>query len=477
MMSSHLKQLRSTALQTSMFFLFLSIAASTTFAQQSAVYVDFKPADSSKSMLKMATEKKVVTILTSGGYVNIKLTAAFKSTKGLAYYAYYKGKRKGSSNQFNGPIYLNPGNAYLIDVMDLSTDTLVRQYHLLRPKLLPKIELYRENKELFHATKTDRSANEFVLSPADRIALKVAPRTDFPNMEVEYTLLNLKTKRSQYGIASATFKNLVFEANTAYQLRYSYVAQQESVAIIYIRVKPYWYQSSVTYILLALAVVMIGVFLLISVLKKKINTAQKEQQKMEQAAIRLQSLLNPHFTFNALSAIQGLMNTNRIDEANLYLQEFSALLRQSLAKSQEVYTTLDQELEMMRLYIKLEAFRFNFAWEIEIAPTLNPSVLEIPTLLLQPLVENAIKHGLSKLGAQGKLQLICSAGQKKDTFVIMVKDNGSWIAQTGSGYGLALTKERIATINKMKKSEHITLDFDQQSGTTAILTFHHWIED
>ena len=186
-------------------------------------------------------------------------------------------------------------------------------------------------------------------------------------------------------------------------------------------------------------------------------------------------MLNPHFTFNALSSIQGLINTDRIDEANIYLEEFSTLLRQTLSKSQQVYTTLDQELEMMRLYIKLEAFRFNFYWEIEVSRELNPSVLEIPTMLLQPLIENAIKHGLSTLGSEGKLHIVCKEGEKKDTFVIMVKDNGTWINSSAMGYGLSLTAERIATINKLKRDEKIDLYFDKSAGTTAILTFYNWL--
>jgi LytS/YehU family sensor histidine kinase len=148
-----------------------------------------------------------------------------------------------------------------------------------------------------------------------------------------------------------------------------------------------------------------------------------------------------------------------------------------LAKSQQVYTTLDQELDIIRLYIKLEAFRFNFFWEIDISPDLNPATIEIPTLLLQPLIENAIKHGLSKLAEQGKLQVSCKTGLKSDTFVISIQDNGTWINKTGPGYGLALTNERIATINKMKKGQSITLEFKKDTGTNAMLTFHNWIEN
>ena len=109
------------------------------------------------------------------------------------------------------------------------------------------------------------------------------------------------------------------------------------------------------------------------------------------------------------------MNTDRIDDANYYLQEFSLLLRKTLAKSQSVYNSLDQELEMMKMYIRLEALRFGFVWNIEIDGEINISEIEIPTLLIQPLIENAIKHGLSNLEIREKI--VVEKGQKESTLL------------------------------------------------------------
>jgi two-component system LytT family sensor kinase len=76
------------------------------------------------------------------------------------------------------------------------------------------------------------------------------------------------------------------------------------------------------------------------------------------------------------------------------------------------------------------------------------------------------------------LRIICREGEKKNTFVIVVKDNGTWLnKKTDSGYGLSLTAERILTINKLKEEQAIVLDFNKQSGTEAILTFHNWIDN
>ncbi len=459
------------------FFIVLCFpSALSTHAQRTTKYIDFEATGIAGSQIKIISQEKFVRVLTTGGYVNTRLTDAYKRSEGLNFRSYYKEKKdeKIVDNLFDGPVYMYPGNEYFIDVFEQASNKLVMRYVLQRPKLSPKIEFYRQNNTHFYTTKTDGRDGELSLSPGEKVRLEIAQRKDFEGMEVEYSLRNLKTMRMQHGSSKHAFQNLVFAANTNYELRFNYVVQKESVGVLYIHVKPHWYQSPITYLVLLVVLVAIGILLLTLALKKKISSSQKEQEKLEQAAIRLQSLLNPHFTFNALSTIQGLMNTNRIDEANVYLQEFSSLLRQTLAKSQQVFNSLDQELEMMRMYIRLEAFRFNFSWTIEIAEVLNTSVIEIPTLLLQPLIENSIKHGLSGLGDKGQLTIICKEGQKKDTFVVVIKDNGTWVDKP-AGYGISLTKERIRTLNTLRKEQTIVLDYNKQSGTEAILTFHHWI--
>jgi len=109
---------------------------------------------------------------------------------------------------------------------------------------------------------------------------------------------------------------------------------------------------------------------------------------------------------------------------------------------------------------------------------LNQSAIEIPTLLLQPLVENAIKHGINGLGQDGRLEIICKPGQEKASLIIVVKDNGKWIDKpSDSGYGLVLTRKRISTINKMKEDQDIVLEFHKGPGTEAVLIFYNWLNN
>jgi two-component system LytT family sensor kinase len=450
------------------------ITAPMLHAQQQSEYLSFETTGIEGSQVKTITQGKFVRVLTTGGYVNVHLTDLFKTTSGINGRVY--NKQQAVYNSLNKSLYLYPGNEYFLDVFETATDKLLKRYILQRPKLYPQIAFYKNDGSRFFQTKPDGKDAQLNLVPNDRIKLEIIQPKDFNEMMVEYSLRNLETKQIERGSSAHAFKELTFAGNTDYELRINYVVQRESTSIIYIHVKPHWYQSYLTYGILLVILMLITAFLIRLRFQKKISSSIKEQQRLEQAAIRLQSLLNPHFTFNALSSIQGLMNTNRIDEANQYLQEFSALLRQTLANSQQVYTSLSQELDTMRLYIKLEAFRFNFSWQIEVSPDLDPSAIEVPTLLLQPLIENAVKHGLSKLGNQGKLYITCTRGQKKDTFVVSIKDNGTWINKTDLGYGLALTQERITTMNALNKGQHITLAFEKIVGTNAILTFHNWID-
>ena len=131
---------------------------------------------------------------------------------------------------------------------------------------------------------------------------------------------------------------------------------------------------------------------------------------------------------------------------------------------------------MMEIYIRLEALRFNFDWHISVDESLNTSEIEIPTLLLQPLIENAIRHGLSRLSEFRNLTITCGYGTRKNSLVIEVKDNGEGLdPNTELGYGLSLTHKRIEAINQLSSLGEIKLDFESQSGTRATLTFINWL--
>ena len=130
--------------------------------------------------------------------------------------------------------------------------------------------------------------------------------------------------------------------------------------------------------------------------KQKKERNRRRIRELELRAIRSQ--MNPHFIFNALSSIQNLINRSASQEANEYLIDFSRLLRKVLATSEKKLVPLSDEIEQLQLYLKLEQLRFPFSYSLTVDKNIEPDAIEIPGMLIQPFVENAVKHGIAPRG-------------------------------------------------------------------------------
>lgn len=152
--------------------------------------------------------------------------------------------------------------------------------------------------------------------------------------------------------------------------------------------------------------------------KSKIQV-EKQLIELEQKALRMQ--MNPHFIFNALNTIKGYYTEGNLVEASTYISKFSKLLRK-LLESEEQITTLDNEIEMLKLYIELTQIRYEgkFNYSIVISKDIQTSELLIPNLLLQPLVENSIIHGLGPKTEKGILQVVFN---KDNEFLFCIVDD------------------------------------------------------
>lgn len=162
---------------------------------------------------------------------------------------------------------------------------------------------------------------------------------------------------------------------------------------------------------------------------------RKNQEKLQRSHLErdiriselkaLKAQLNPHFIFNALNSIQDYIIQNERELASDYLGTFADLMRIYLHHSQEGTICLNEEIEALRLYLELEAVRLedNFSYTIEQDPMLDLYQIEIPTMLVQPYVENAIKHGLfHKKGARNiTIKFSCHS---KQSVMVLIRDNG-----------------------------------------------------
>jgi hypothetical protein len=183
----------------------------------------------------------------------------------------------------------------------------------------------------------------------------------------------------------------------------------------------------------------------------------KKFLSMEQRILRSQ--MNPHFLFNALNAIKLYIIKNDQNNAINYLNKFSKLIRNILETSAQKEITLQEELETVMLYMNIENIRFDHSIEftVEIDEKLDTSQIKIPSLILQPFLENALWHGLSLKEGNKNLKL----GVQKVTegsVIITIEDNG--IGRTAASeikenrilkrrsYGIAITRERLAIFSK-----------------------------
>jgi len=195
-----------------------------------------------------------------------------------------------------------------------------------------------------------------------------------------------------------------------------------------------------------------------SSLKEEFN---KKITEIETTALRAQ--MNPHFLFNVLNSIKYYMVQNDARTASRYLTKFARLIRLILNNSKSHMVQLDDELKALELYIEMENFRFNdkFDYEIVIADEIETEQIEIPPLILQPYVENAIWHGLMhKEDGRGKLQVkVLPSEEDERTIRFIIEDNGigrekAAVLKTRSAtrhksVGTKITQDRIEMTNKL----------------------------
>ncbi|PKP51672.1 MAG: hypothetical protein CVT92_12150 [Bacteroidetes bacterium HGW-Bacteroidetes-1] len=225
----------------------------------------------------------------------------------------------------------------------------------------------------------------------------------------------------------------------------------------FIDVKPTLVQHPVFFVML----VSITVALLVTFILRRKNKLHREQETAHQLVLleqkALQSMMNPHFIFNALGSIQSYILKNNAADAGLYLSQFARLIRQNLNAIKTSMISLDEEVDRLRNYLDLERLRMNnrFSFIIDIEEAIEEDVL-IPTMILQPIVENAIWHGLATLEENGLINIFFTKITDK-TMRIVIEDNGIGTEQaalqtkrkdTHLQIGMNLTLKRLELIGK-----------------------------
>jgi LytS/YehU family sensor histidine kinase len=190
------------------------------------------------------------------------------------------------------------------------------------------------------------------------------------------------------------------------------------------------------------------------------------------AQAELQNLkmqLHPHFLFNTLHAISVLMQED-VTAANRMLVRLSELLRLTLENAGTQETALRQELEFLRLYLEIEQTRFQDRLAVKIE--VDPAALDarVPSLILQPLVENALRHGIARNPGAGVIEI--RAHRESELLRLEVRDNGPGLrAEVEEGVGLSNTRARLAQLYGGAARFEINNAADGGALATALLPF------
>lgn len=251
-------------------------------------------------------------------------------------------------------------------------------------------------------------------------------RITFGNHEYKYKyrILGLDEKWQTTLDENVNYKNLppgeyVFELEYAEGKIYRYHFEIT---------KPFWKET--WFYILTIAVFIIFMILFYKYLLKRMKRKSEVVFKFklalaeaEQKALRAQ--LNPHFIFNSLNAIQNLILKSDIDNAYKYLGEFGKLMRITIKNSRDAKNTLEEEIQFLKLYLSIESLRFDGTFNVSfiVGTEVNLNRM-IPSLILQPFVENALLHGLLPLGQDKEKILEIKFEETNDFLICLIKDNG-----------------------------------------------------
>jgi len=220
--------------------------------------------------------------------------------------------------------------------------------------------------------------------------------------------------------------------------------------------------------------------------REKINLSNLNTKIAEAKMFALRAQMNPHFIFNCINTAQSFVMQNQREQANEYLSDFAKLLRLVMENSSKTYVQLDDEINQIKLYLELEAIRFErkFKYEINVDEALKEGIYEIPGMCIQPLIENAIGHGLINRN-DDKGEIFIHLKLDKECIVVDITDNGVGREKASEIKASKSIRYRSAAIPniyerlkmlKLETNQEIDLvmvdltENDQIAGTKAILT-------
>lgn len=233
------------------------------------------------------------------------------------------------------------------------------------------------------------------------------------------------------------------------------------------------YFAGAAYILAAWTGAYVGIKLARQLQQEK-ETALQATAMAHQAQLRmLRYQLNPHFLFNTLNAISTLVLDGRREQANGMVGALSGFLRYSLDNDPQQKVTLDQEIGAVKRYLTIEQLRFGERLKVGILVTSPAGTALVPSLILQPLIENAVKYAVSRREEGGRIEIVARVDE--GSVDIALRDDGpgsiDYLPGAGGGHGVGLTNTRERLRVLYGERHHFTIRRLQPQGTEVRMRF------
>jgi two-component sensor histidine kinase len=372
----------------------------------------------------------------------------------------------------------------------IEKDTLYAATDVGISKINIKDTLYQQKPKLYFKTKSDTLI--YKNEARDNIEITFALQ-DFVNqnyIKYEYKLLPSQKKWTITQTKNLNFSNL---SPNLYQLQVKATDQHFNQTILsqYLEIVPKWWQTTLAKIAFSL----LGLSCFLGILKGiKIQIQKKERAKAQLdekiAGLELQALrsqMNPHFVHNSLNAIQYFIQRNEVELSENYLSKFSMLIRLFFEYSRRQNISLKEEIELLDNYLAIEKLRFEekLAYQLKVDQNLDVEEMLIPSMILQPIVENAVNHGLFHKKENGKIT-ISFMKIDENSYQVQIIDDGIGIKKTKEIYknssknyrsnSSEVLKERLLLLeqSKMWKINYAITDLSEKEnkeGTLVSISF------
>lgn len=247
---------------------------------------------------------------------------------------------------------------------------------------------------------------------------------------------------------------------------------------------PPYYRTWWFAMVMALVVLATGSTVVFFVIKK-IRQRDRNKIAVQQNLLRLEQMalqgqMNPHFIFNCITAIKQRYGSGNTEAADSFVDSFSALIRQTFEMGTETFVSLDRELSYLRGYLEVEAARFNHSFRYHIEQETTTDGIPVPAMLLQPVVENAIRHGIRHL-PDGTGEITVRVTEKDGQVIFEVRDNGIGLKRSGELKGAynhqlltssTVNNKRIAILNRLLPDKiNMRIEDIPEGGTCVIISY------